>query len=236
MKLRWSDHPSLSPLAAQGLFFHRRSVPGFKRLPKGCFAYGAAYFPIDSDKPGQPACCLVLEVDAKRNLYLSETYQQEGLSLEDSLERLFQIHDGIERTTVMQTQFPTRANIYGVRTWHISKEQFPVIEPIFLEKLTSYRRAGRPVPRLINITPLANPLDFMGLLKVAQSEMIAGRLKVDENAPWLATFMGELCQWPAVRTDARVQALAVAMGALGDMQGPGRSEAAEMTGGSHWAA
>ncbi len=234
---RWSDSPFFKPLPAQGLYFHRRSIPMFTKVPKGCFAYGVSYYPIDpgDDKPSNPVCHLVLEVDGKRNLYLSECYQ-ENVNIEVALDRLFMIHDGIERSAVQAVAFPVKANIYGVRTWYLTPSQFLTIDPIFADKLNEYRRMDRPIPRQVNLTPLPSPVDWAAAYRTVQSEFMSGRLQVDSNAHWTQDFLAEICQWPAVREDARVKALAIAASGLQEMIGPAPAEVMVRHAGSHWSA
>ncbi len=236
MKARWHHNPFLKPLPAQGLFFHRRSVEPYDTVPKGCFCYGASYYPVDDDKPGQPSCHLVVELDMQRNLYVTECYENGRVGLSEVIERMFSIHDAYERTTVENTAFPIKANVYGVRTWFVAQQQFPSMEGAIFDHISGYKRKSRPVPKGVNITPTPRPMDYQAAARLISSEISARRLRLPENDPWSSDFLSELCQWPTVRTDARVRALCIAVASLPDMSAPARAEVGGKRSGSHWTA
>ncbi len=233
MRPSWHETPYLKPLPAPGLFFHRRSIETFTKPPRGCFIYGACYFPTDNDKPGQPACLMVVELDMQRNVYLSECYHQ-SVDMQEAVKWMIMIHEGIHISTVEETNFPIKQSIYGARTWFTDPQQFQKIEDLAHFELSEMKRKDIKRPRNFNISALPNPLDFHRQVKTMQGEMIARRFKIPKSNLWTDELMSELCQWPAVRTDARVRCLAIIAAAMPEMSAPARAEVSRGNRGSAW--
>lgn len=232
----WWSTPHLKPMPSEGVYFRRRAFDTFATIPhpSKTRAYGASWFGMDDDKSTQPCCHVVGEIDSERRLHITECHHA-WITLEEAVSWQFQIHDGIHRTTVEATSFPKKANIYGVRTWFCTPDQYHG----GLDDLVSVHRRrlkaeNRPQSLPLNKLPI--PFDLHGSARRLQSEIIGKRILLPQSDPWVASFLSEMCQWPTVRTDARVKAMCVLVSALPNISPPGRSESVDGGRGSPWAA
>ena len=232
--MSWDVTPYLKPYPAQGVYFHRRSIQSYIRVPKGCFGYGITYIPTDTSKPGQEICHLVVEIDMERTVYIADCYVG-SISTREAVDWLMMLHEGAHRVTVEATPLPRRDNIYGVRTWFVDPMNYTLIDEIVSGKIRDMIKKDETRPKNLNVTALPAPLDLFAMAKSAQGEMVAGRIKVPERSQWRTGFMAEICQWPTVRSDSRVRALAILAAAIPDMTAPARAGITRKAG-SQWTA
>lgn len=234
----WHASPVLRPLPAEGVYFHRRQFKTFNHVPhpSKTMAYGASWFSMDDDKGAQPCCHVVSEMDKDRRLYIVECHHA-WLPLQEAISWQFKIHGAIHRTTVEATSYPKKADIYGVRVWFCSQDQFGGGIDEMVHQEEQRRRVASPSQNhAIPLASLPNAFDLTSASRVLQSEIIAGRILMPVSDPWVNDFLEEACQWPAVRTDARIKAMCVLMSALPNMTPPAPSEVGEHGRGSPWAA
>lgn len=233
----WHVSPVLRPLPFDGLYFHRRSIGSFDKAPRHdqALAYGAAWFGLETNKGYEPSCLIVAEMDPLRRLHIVECYHAD-LPIDQAISWLFKVHMGFHRVAVEAAAYPTRANIYGVRLWQCTKEQY---QEAAGEEITRHiKRAkleGR--DRSMPLSGLPNAFDLNSAARMLQAELIAGRLLFPTSPEWVPETLAELTQWPSVRSDARVKALCVLMAGLPALQAPARNDYQPASGGgSGWAA
>ena len=235
--MTWHLSPVLRPLPFDGLYFHRRSIGSFDKAPPHdkVLTYGAAWFGLETNKGVEPTCLLVAECDAERRLHITEMYHAE-LPFDQAIDWLFKIHGGFHRVSVEATAYPTRANIYGVRLWQCSQEQYrESVGEAIQAHIRRSKLIGR--DRSMPLSALPNPFDLNSAARTLQAEMMADRVLFPTAPEWVPECLAELTQWPSVRSDARVKALCVLMAGLPAIMPPARGDYAPAgKRGTGWAA
>lgn len=234
----WHLSPVLRPLPFDGLYFHRRSIGSFAKAPPHdrVLTYGAAWFGLETTKGLEPSCIVVAECDAQRRLHVVECYHGD-LPIDQAIAWLFRIHGGMHRIAVEATAYPIRANVYGVRLWQCTREQYQeAIGEGIAAHIKRAKLEGR--DRTMPLSALPNAFDLNSAARTLQSEMIAGRVLFPTSPTWVPETLAELTQWPSVRNDARVKALCVLMAGLPAIMPPARADYQQPAdrGGSGWAA
>lgn len=234
MKL-WPS-PILRPLPAEGFYFHRRRFKTFEHAPhpSRTTAYGASWYSMDDTKGARPSCHVVAEMDKDRRLHIVECFHA-TTTTQEAVKWQFKIDQGMHRSAVEATAYPKKAGIYGVMTWFCCREQFSqgVSETVFQEEERLRKDAQ---PHQLPISALPSNFDLASSARILQSEILAGRILLPPSDPWMRDFLLELCQWPTVRTDARVRSMCVLISALPGMMPPVQSAPITSGKGSHWAA
>jgi hypothetical protein len=217
------------------LYFHRRRFLGFDALPPQgkTRAYAASWFPVDDDRDDYPSCHVVAEIDIERRMHIVDCVTAPA-SLQRAVGTMFNVQDGMHRVAVMQTAYPKRSDIYGIRAWYCPREQAPAVDALIAERLRDLRKRNERIS--MPISPLPYPFDMDAAARLLQSEIIAGRVLLPKSDLWVSGFLGELCEWPMVRRDARVRAMCVLAQALAEIVPPGRVETLAEKRGSAWAA
>lgn len=229
MTLAWFDSPFLKPLPSAGLFFRRRALDTWAKVPANHRLYGASWYGTDETTMTGTHCHVIAALTGTRRLLLLDVWH-DRTTLDQAWLALCDMHDAEWSADLKKAHDPRRGVRYGVQKWLASADQW-------VEGLQAAHGATRrarvdkindpthndPVPLDPAVGLVAGLPSFDRLAGGLQAAIEAKRLVLPPDFAELknmADLVAELVQWPSIDTAARVGALALLVSQLERLASP----------------